>query len=110
MNNHIKGKNIKTMLILISSLISNSALAWSLGENVKISSIMLWENSGANPLYFKRSDNVWCYVPANENSLQSLILTLYASGRKAEIHCHDNAENKMGGVQPAHKLHRIIAN
>jgi hypothetical protein len=71
--------------------------------------MMLWQESEANPLYFKRSDNVWCYVPAGEPTLQSLILTLYSSGNKADIHCRAQPDALMNGVGPAHKLHRVIA-
>ncbi|MCM0147189.1 hypothetical protein KCN56_01225 [Photobacterium galatheae] len=95
--------------LALCALFSANVSAWTFGQNVTISSVTLWEGSGVNPLYFKRSDNVWCYVPAEEKNLHSLILTLYASGKTADIHCHDQAENKMGGIESAHKLHRIIA-
>jgi hypothetical protein len=81
----------------------------TLGSNVTIDRIVLWENSEANPLYFRRSDNVLCYVPAGQSTLQSLILTLYSSGKLSDIHCHAEEEQLMLGIRPAHKLHRIIA-
>lgn len=83
--------------------------AWSYGANVTITSIILWQESEVNPLYFKRSDNVLCYVPAGEPTLQSLILTLYSSGNTADIHCHAEPEELMLGVRAAHKLHRVVA-
>jgi hypothetical protein len=79
------------------------------GANVSIDRIVLWENSEANPLYFRRSDDVLCYVPAGQSTLQSLILTLYSSGKLADIHCRAEEEELMLGMRPAHKLHRIIA-
>ncbi|PSW80804.1 hypothetical protein [Photobacterium damselae] len=95
--------------LVLCALLSINAMAWTFGSNVTITAVTLWEGSSVNPLYFKRSDNVWCYVPADEKNVHSLILTLYASGKTADIHCHDQAENKMGGIEAAHRLHRIIA-
>ncbi|ASU24199.1 hypothetical protein CCZ37_17150 [Vibrio qinghaiensis] len=100
-------KNI--VLLILSALLSTNTMAWTFGQNVTITAVTLWEGSGINPLYFKRSDNVWCYVSADEKNVHSLILTLYASGKTADIHCYDQAENKMGGIEAAHKMHRIIA-
>ena len=82
---------------------------WNFGANVTIDTITLWASSeDTNPLYFKRSDGVSCYIPPGETTLQSLILTLYSSGELADIHCHAEAEVRAGGLS-AHKLHRIIA-
>lgn len=89
-------------------MITNYSYAWTAAVNTKISAVTLWESSTTNPLYFKRDDNVWCYVPASEKALHSLILTLYASGKSADIHCHDLAETPLA-FEPAHKLHRIVA-
>ncbi|MGR5361327.1 hypothetical protein ACPV54_10730 [Vibrio mediterranei] len=94
--------------LVLSVLFSTNVMAWNHGPNVTIKAVTLWEGH-ENPLYFQRSDNVWCYVSANEKRVQSLILTLYASEKIADVHCHDQAEIKMGGMPGAHKLHRIIA-
>ncbi|MGI0116198.1 hypothetical protein [Zooshikella sp. RANM57] len=99
-------KKIFLIILLSSPLICK---AWTFGNNVTITNVILWEDDNHNPLYFKRSDNVMCYVPADQKSIRSLILTVYASGRRADIHCYDNAEAIMGGIESAHKLHRIIA-
>lgn len=42
--------------------------------------------------------------------LNSLILAVYAAGKKVHVHCHDAADQTAGGsVTAAHRLHRIIA-
>ena len=91
-------------------VICNTSFGWSFASKTKITAIAIWENSEVNPLYFKRSDKVWCYVSAKDKNLHSLILTLYATGKTADIHCHNKAERRMGGISVAHKLHRIITN
>lgn len=98
----------KTIITLLGIMIANNSFAWSYAGDTKITAVTLWEDSSTNPLYFKRADNVWCYVAATEKNLHSLILTLYASGKSADIHCYDLAETPMG-FEPAHKLHRIVA-
>ena len=96
------------LIILLAILMPAYSYAWNYGGELTITSVTMWENSEVNPLYFKRSDDVWCYVPASEKLLHSLILTLYASGKTAEIHCYDLEESPLT-FYPAHKLHRIIA-
>jgi hypothetical protein len=100
---------MKIIIILLALMSSGYSYAWTGAGNTKVIAVALWESSTTNPLYFKRADNVWCYVPASEKTLHSLILTLYVSGKLADIHCYDLAETQMGGMDPAHKLHRIIA-
>ncbi|USH03732.1 hypothetical protein K6Q96_06990 [Grimontia kaedaensis] len=94
---------------ILAVFFSSSAYSWTHHPNTRIKVITIWEGSGSNPLYFQREDNVWCYVPAEEIMIHSLILTLYSSGKRADIHCYDRAETKMGGISAAHKIHRIIA-
>ncbi len=91
------------------TVVSGVTHAWIAAEDATISAVIMWESAEINPLYFKRSDNVWCYIPAGQKNLHSLVLTLYASGKRADIHCYDLAETKMGGVEAGHKLHRILA-
>lgn len=102
-------KIINKLGVLITLLaIPGISHSWVSGSDLRISSIVMWESSEVHPLYFKASNDMWCYVPAGEKNLHSLILTLYASGKASDIHCYDLAEEKMGGVPAGHKLHRII--
>jgi len=101
---------MKKVLLALSMLVASGVShAYTYGQDVKISTVIMWENAETNPLYFKTSSNLWCYVPAGEKNLYSLVLTLYASGKLADIHCYDSAESLMGGVEAGHKLHRILA-
>lgn len=102
-------KKLFFLMLVFFSVNAKADSIWTFGSDVKIVSITQWESSKIHPLYFKRSDGVWCYVPVSENALNPLILMLYASGRLADIHCHKTGENKMVGMPPAHKTHRIIA-
>lgn len=104
-------KILKVLVLLSLLSVANTTFAWNSTPDAKIVAVVVWEGAEVtNPLYFQRSDNVWCYIPAGEKTLQSLILTLYASGKTAEIHCYDLADGKMVDLtNPAHKLHRIIA-
>jgi len=71
---------------------------------VTISKITQWNND--SPVYIELSNSTSCYVPAVEKNLISLVLTMYAAGKKADIHCWDTADTYSG--IPGHRVHRII--
>ncbi|HTF98046.1 MAG TPA: hypothetical protein VL995_18060 [Cellvibrio sp.] len=84
--------------------------AWKESANQTIVEIMAWENTETTVVHFKLANGTWCYIPASQKTLNSIILTLYASGKKGNFHCHDTADSNAGGSVPgAHKLHRISA-
>lgn len=75
------------------------------GEIASIDEIIQWQDN--LPIVFKLSNGYHCWIPNEEKAAYSLILSLYASGKKASIYCHDAEENKGGYL--AHRLHRITA-
>lgn len=101
---------MKSFIVRIVScflLLSASATyAWIPGgEIVSVDEIIEWQDN--SPIVFKLSSGFYCWIPNEEKAVYSLILTLYTSGKKAGIHCHDAEENKNGYL--AHRLHRIAA-
>lgn len=102
----------KIVVLFVALLISNFSNAWVISTNVTVKEVIVWENLDTGGLmHFNLSDGRWCYVPNGQKSIQTLILSLYISGKTiAEIHCYDNADSNSGGsVAAAHKMHRIIA-
>lgn len=97
------------IFLLALLFIATPSFAWVTADNQSITAIIAWENAETGPMHFQFSNGTWCYIPAGQKTLQSLVLTLYASGKKAEFHCYDDADSSGGGSVPAaHKLHRII--
>lgn len=93
-------------------LMSGYSHAWVVSSNVTVKEITVWEDLDTKGvMHFQLSDGRWCYVPNGQKTIQSIILTLYVSGKTLDqIHCYDNADSNAGGSVPAaHKLHRLIA-
>jgi hypothetical protein len=106
----MEGKVQMKIFLLALIFASAPAFAWKESTNQTIVEIMAWENTETTVVHFKLSNGTWCYIPASQKTLNSIILTLYASGKKAHFHCHDTADSNAGGSVPAaHKLHRISA-
>lgn len=74
-------------------------------DNVSIVEIIQWQDD--SPVYIKSSTGVWCYLPAVEKNLYSLLLSVFATGKKVKMVCNDSLES-YGGV-PGHRIHRVIA-
>jgi hypothetical protein len=98
-------KFIITMAFLAGLALSSPASAWVISENATVDQIWGWQDD--NPVYFKLSDGTMCYVPSTEKNLYSLILSLFATGKKATFHCWDSEET-VAGVS-GHRTHRVIA-
>ena len=84
---------------------ASTANAWTYFDSAKILGIVQWQDN--SPLYFEVAPGTYCFVPASEKNMIALILSLYASGRLANFHCHPTAETY--GDIPAYRLHRIIS-
>jgi len=98
---------IKIVLMIVVFIFSIEANAWVSGTGVTIENIIVWEEAEtATQMYIRTSNNIWCYLPPGQKTLQSLVLTLYTTKKPIEIHCHDAAENLQSNL-PAHRLHRI---
>jgi hypothetical protein len=102
-------KLIFRFILSILAIYSGGVFAnWNFGANVLIQQVVFWEGSNSNPMFFQRSDGVWCAVSSNEKLIISMIMSLYVSGKKAAVHCHAEGVVTHGGMS-AHKFHRIIA-
>ena len=94
------------VLCLLLLLLPSAVSAWTpSGEKVTVDLIYEWQDN--NVILFKTSLGHICYIPANEKSMYSLVLSLMATGKQASIHCHDTEESH-GGIM-AHRVHRVIA-
>ena len=101
-------KKIILLVALPLLTLSSPSFAWLTGNNVTINSIIIWQEAEEkSPLYFRTSNNLLCYVPANEKFTQSFIISLHASKTPVSIHCHD-LEEQLATFAPAHKFHRMI--
>ena len=104
-------KKIQKLLILgtVALLAAQGALAWTpSGELSKVVRLYMFEETGPATVIQLESGS-YCYVPhsAGENKkVINLRLALSISEKKAEFYCYDLTET-IGGVFPAHKLHRI---
>ncbi|CAH0524615.1 hypothetical protein [Vibrio hippocampi] len=99
------------MFLFLLTPFAVNASNYNIGEGVTIASISTWESSDSKGLYFMRSDDVWCYIPSGDGNVnsRSLILTLYATGKKADIYCYTDTKLLSNGLPASHKLHQIIA-
>lgn len=98
-------KKLLTGAVLAGLLVSPGAMAWTPnGETVTIDNIYQWEEN--RDVVFKTSLGHYCYIPATETAMYSLVLSLMTSGKRASIHCHDATVNK--GGYDAHRVHRVI--
>lgn len=94
-----------TSSCLLLSAFPLSAAAWVYSENVSVIEITEWQDDA--PIYIKFSNGSVCYLQPTEKNLYGLILSIYSSGRKAYVHCHDQTDT-YGGVS-GHRLHRVLA-
>lgn len=92
-------------LCLLASTATAQADDWKYFGNAKILGIVQWQDN--SPVFFETAPGTFCYVPASEKNMIALILSLYGSGRAADIHCHPSVETYAG--IPGHRLHRIVS-
>ncbi len=98
---------LKKAVLGIGLICSVNSYAWiPAGDIVTIDEVVIW-NGTASDVVFKLSNGYYCYIKSDEKNTLSEILAVWASGKKASIHCHDTEEDKAG--YKAHYLHRIIA-
>lgn len=98
---------LQCLVVGLALILGTSARAdgWMFYGDAKILEVVQWQDN--SPVYFKVSPTDHCYVPAAEKGMVALIFSLYASGRRADIHCYTTADT-YGGI-PGYRLHRIIA-
>lgn len=107
--NH-KGKNkmvARLAVTLLALVASVTALAddWRFFQSVQITSIVQWQ--GNNEVLFEVAPNTYCYLGPEDKVNIALVMTLYSTARKADVHCFPTAV-KIGGMD-AYLMHRIIA-
>lgn len=98
-------RKLRIVLAICLLACATSANAWEYFGNAKILGIVQWQDN--SPVYFEVAPGRYCFVPASEKNMIALILSLYSSGRAADIHCHPNAET-FAGI-PGYRFHRIIS-
>lgn len=107
--NHRLNKKAAAKIIgtVVSVFVSFTALAddWKFFQSAQITSIVQWQ--GNNEVLFEVAPNTFCYVGPEDKLNIALVMTLYSTVRKADIHCFPTAVN-IGGMN-AYPLHRIIA-
>lgn len=96
---------LATLLSLLFGAADVRADDWKFFGSAKVRSIAQWQDS--SPVYIELAPDTWCYVPAAEKNLIALIISLHATGRSADFHCHAAPES-FGGMT-GYRLHRIIA-
>jgi hypothetical protein len=96
---------IKSLLLALGVAFSFSANAWVISTDATVDQVWEWQDSA--PVYFRLSSGSMCYVPNEEKSVYSLILSLWATGKKATFHCWDTEENTQGIL--GHRIHRVVA-
>lgn len=97
----------KIIGVVMALAISATAFAdeWKFFQGAQISAIVQWEgNSG---VLIRVPSGEHCHVKAEDKTNIALVMTLYGSGRKADIHCHPTPIS-IGGIS-AYPLHRIVA-
>lgn len=98
---------LKVIGIVMALAAGAAAVAqeWKFYSGARISSIAQWEgNSG---ILIQVAPDAFCYVKPEDKTNIALVMTLYSTGRKADIHCFPTAMT-LGGIS-AYPLHRIIA-
>lgn len=101
----------KLVLFLVISVFCQKALAWEYIDQASIAEMIVFENGIQRDVSIVKltSDNgqtLNCFIPHDNEALMSLMLTIYATGKKVYAHCHDAPQNH-GGIM-AHKLHRVV--
>jgi hypothetical protein len=101
---------LKLYLCFLMLLVTSPSFAWVAGNGLRITTVTSWEGTdNGGVLYFGTSGGFTCWIQASQKTLYSMILTLYATGKPAEIYCYDAVDEIVGGVPGAHKLHRLQA-
>lgn len=99
-------------LVLLLTLGSSVSLAWVSSPDATIINIVMHEEGidrDETILVFSDDNQKFnCHIKNSEKNLTSLALSLYVSGNKVTVHCHDTI--KAIGSFEAHKLHRLISN
>lgn len=92
---------------LLMFVVSASALAdnWKFFSLTQITSIVQWQ--GNNEVLFEVAPDTFCFVGPEDKVNIALVMTLYSTARKADVHCFPTVV-KVGGMD-AYPLHRIIA-
>lgn len=100
-------KIVWVAMALVISLTSANTWAndWKFFQGVRISGIVQWQ--GNNQVLLQVGPDEFCHVAPDDKANIALVMTLYSSGRKADIHCFPTAEI-VGGMR-SYALHRIIA-
>jgi hypothetical protein len=98
---------LKIIGIVMALAIGAAALAqeWKFYSGARIASIVQWQ--GSNEVLFQVAPDAFCHVGPDDKTNIALVMTLYSSGRKADIHCFPTVVN-LGGIN-SYPLHRIIA-
>lgn len=78
---------------------------WKFFQSAQITGIVQWQ--GSNAVLFEVAPSTYCYVAPEEATNIALVMMLYSTGRKADIHCFPTAVN-VGGIS-AYPMHRIMA-
>ncbi len=99
-------KVIISVFLVVGLLVGSNAYAWINSSGVSIKDVVEWQDNG--PVYFTLSNNTICFIPASDETLYRLILTLYATQNTAEFVCADAVVNNAG--IDGHRLHRVRAN
>ncbi|MCG9735319.1 hypothetical protein L1D51_15085 [Pseudoalteromonas shioyasakiensis] len=100
----MKLKNILFLCCLLM-IIPTKVFAWVESKNATVDKIIQWQDDA--PTYFILSSGAVCFIPADEKSMYTLILSLKATGKKAQFHCWDD-EKVTQGIS-GHRIHRVIA-
>lgn len=103
------GSSICTVILgaLLSILVGVTDVRaddWKFFGSAKVLSIAQWQDS--SPIYIQLAPDTWCYVPATEKNMIALIMSLQATGRSADFHCHATPE--VFGGMTGYRLHRVI--
>ncbi len=99
-------KVIISIFLVVGLLVGSNAHAWLNSTNVSIRDVVEWQDN--SPIYFTLSNDNICFIPASDEILYRLILTLYATQNTGEFVCADDTTN-FGGIN-GHRLHRVRAN
>lgn len=79
------------IFVLIAGLIATNANAVTFGSET-VKEIIQWQDN--SPIYFKlTTSGEWCYIPATEKNMYSLVLSLYVSGKSSHFECNDIVDN-----------------
>ena len=97
-------KIIFKFILVPCAFLPINANAWVVSSDATIEKIIQWHDN--QQVYFNTSTGNMCYIPSNEDKFYSLLLAMWASGKKGEFHCFDATTTTQGIV--GHRLHRII--